>query len=324
MPAIDRAQLPAKFALGAELIPKGRLGGEVIWPLATPPSSSGIAVHNLLGSVRVAAAAPVTVDWGDGITEVLTPDGHGEAWGTHPYATPGVRTVRLSGGTTQRKKINAGTVPAGPITLIHIADPNTLDLPEIFQRDAAGHAAGAAYAADITDPASGAVYPPTTPFCDGVFRAHFFLDLVDIGTGTIDVASSRALLSLDVSYQGQWFDVSGSAGVLTVSPAIAQNKTTGTWVLWGQRYMAAMRTARDAMLAFQTNGQEPTTGKDWLDTSDTFSFTLVGTDQGKLISIYYGSDPATNGTGINSDDFPSDHGGTLPAGLDLEMMPAIF
>jgi len=196
MPSFDQNNEPARVALGDQYLLSLFLGGRKVWPLHGPggspvvcnPTTPGIAVKNLDATVMEPATSPVTVNWGDGVTDVVTPVG-GTLKACHIYATPGVRTITLSDGVTKSQKVNAGVVPTTTQQLVHGYDGNTPQL--VYQGDASLPGSSA--------PAS---WGEKTPFCDGVLRLHTFLGPA--------VSPPQVALAMDVSFGGEWWNVSGN------------------------------------------------------------------------------------------------------------------
>lgn len=311
-PAIDLKALPNKLAVGARILSGLSFGNQF---LSFVPID--ISVNELVASVQVAVAVAVTVDWGDGAVETVSPTG-GKVAGSHTYASPGVRTVTLSGPLMASKKINAGVVPTSAVTVYHNPAVPMEDnySYQRAQRPSDKHQAGTSW-------------NEATAFCDGVLRQHLWLDLDFPGP-----AYRSGFVAYDVSFGGSWWDVSGSDQVLSMNNTppnhpffyLVANSDFG---MYGQLPYPAGEDALDIGAA-ATVENEPTTGKVFLDPGVDWRPTLLIMPDGRLVSISGNTESYVGGANLNVNNVlnastdPGAAAGAWPAGFDLEMIPVIL
>jgi hypothetical protein len=311
-PAIDLKALPNGLAIGGRVL----LGLDFENQFLSFVSSD-ISVNELVASVQVSVAVAVTVDWGDGTVETVSPTGS-KVVGSHTYASPGVRTVTLSGPVTTSKKINAGVVPTSAVTVYH--NP-ALPGDDNYSYQRAKQPSGKHQA--------GTSWNEATAFCDGVLRQHLWLDLdhphPDFRSGFV---------AYDVSFGGSWWDVSGSDQVLSMNNTPPKHpfrdlETNSDYGMFGQLPYPAGKAATDIGAAATTEN-EPTTGKVFLDPGDDWRPTLLIMPDGRLVSISGNTESYIYGASLNVDNVlnastdPGAAAGAWPAGFDLEMIPVIL
>jgi hypothetical protein len=311
-PAIDLKALPNGLAIGARVLLGLNFENQFLSFV-----SSDISVNELVASVQVTVAVAVTVDWGDGAVETVSPTGS-KVVGSHTYASPGVRTVTLSGPVTASKKINAGVVPTSAVTVYHNPALPTGDnySYQRAQQPSGKHQAGTSW-------------NEATAFCDGVLRQHLWLDL-----DHPDPSFRSGFVAYDVSFGGSWWDISGSDQVLSLNNTPPKHpfrylETNSDYGMFGQLPYPAGKAALDIGSA-ATVENEPTTGKVFLDPGVDWRPTLLVMPDGRLVSISGNTESYTDGASLNVDNVlnastdPGVAAGAWPAGFDLEMIPVIL
>jgi hypothetical protein len=272
------------------------------------PTVAGIAVKNLDATVMEPATAPVTVNWGDGVTEVVTPVG-GVLKACHIYATPGVRTIALTDGVVKSQKVNAGVVPAATQQLVHGYDGNTPQL--VYQGDASLPGA--------TAPAS---WGEKTPFCDGVLRLHTFLGPA--------VSPPQVVLALDVSFGGEWWNVSGNVtGDISLGgAAMGQTSDPNDYRIFAQAYIPGVHSRGDVEAMYPDGSTWPGTTRTFLNNDNTnflVSWVLSDNNPPKLMLCSLATQTVINSIGLLGDAdaglFPVM---AWPPGFDASMVPTIW
>jgi hypothetical protein len=315
MPTFDQVHEPARVLLGDLELKVLDLGSKKVWPLHGPggspavcnPTVAGIAVKNLDATVMEPATAPVTVNWGDGVTEVVTPVG-GVLKACHIYAKPGVRTVTLSDGVVKSQKVNAGVVPATTQQLVHGYDGNTPQL--VYQGDT--------YLAS-TAPAS---WGEKTPFCDGVLRLHTFLGPA--------VSPPQVELALDVSFGGEWWNVSGNVlGDISLGgAAMGQTSDPNDYRIFAQAYLPGVHSRAEVEAAYPDGVYLPGTSVNFLNADSTnllVSWVLSDDNPPKLMLCSLATQTVLNSIGLLGDAdtglFPVM---AWPPGFDASMVPTLW
>jgi hypothetical protein len=255
------------------------------------------------------ATAPVTVNWGDGVTEVVVPVG-GMLKACHIYATPGVRTIALSDGVVKSQKVNAGVVPTTTQQLVHGFTGNVPDL---------------VYQADNGQPASAAPadWGEKTPFCDGVLRLHTWM-----GPGATPPAVN---LGLDVSFGGSWWNISGNVLGDISGGGAAMGKTSNAddYKIYSQAYIPAVHTQDDVKAAYPDGVTWPGTTNVLLNTDENnlmVSYIVTDDSPPKLMLVSLCTGTILMSIGYLSDDVTSGSFPMLlwPPGFDASMMPTLW
>jgi hypothetical protein len=314
MPSFDQVHEPIKVALGDQDLKSLYRGTVKVWPLHGPggaplvcnPTVAGIAVKNLDATVLEPATLPVTVNWGDGTTEVVAPVG-GMLKACHIYATPGVRTIALSDGVVKSQKVNAGVVPPVTQQLVHsFAADGT---PEaVYQADAGLPAA--------TSPAS---WGEKTPFCDGVLRLHTWISSADVQ------------LAMDVSFGGEWWNISGTVlGNINGATAIGKTANPDDYRIFSQAYLPGMHTQDAVKGAWPSGVTWPGTSKELLGNDPAAvmaSWIFTDDSPAKLMAVSLADgDPVLQILGLFGDDVAAGTFPTfaLPPGFDASMAPTLW
>jgi len=316
MPTFDQVNEPARVLLGDLELKVLDLGSKKVWPLHGPggapavcnPTVPGIAVRNLDATVMEPSTAPVTVNWGDGVTEVVTPVG-GVLKACHIYAKPGVRTIALTDGVVKSQKVNAGVVPTTTQQLVHGYAGNTPEL--VYQGD--GSLPGS------TAPAS---WGEKTPFCDGVLRLHTFLGPA--------VSPPQVELALDVSFGGEWWNVSGNVlGDISLGgAAMGQTSDPNDYRIFAQAYIPGVHSRAEVEAAYPDGVYLPGTSLNFLNADNTnlmVSWVLSDDNPPKLMLCSLATQTVLNSIGILGDAdtglFPVM---AWPPGFDASMMPTLW
>jgi hypothetical protein len=320
MPTFDQVHEPARVLLGDQEFKVLDLGVRKVWPLHGPggapvvcnPTVAGIAVKNLDATVMEPATAPVTVNWGDGVSEVVTPVG-GMLKACHIYAKPGVRTIALSDGVVKSQKVNAGVVPTTTQQVVHPFEAlgGGVYPKAVYQGDPS--------AAASTAPAS---WGEKTPFCDGVLRMHLWI-------GGEPTTPMQVQMAMDVSFGGEWWNISGNM-LGDISGSGETYKFTSNpddYKIYSQAYLPGVHTQSDVIAAWPSGVFWPGTTSELLASSNTdLMASWIFTDDGKLIVTSLSSGLTITSIGLLTDDASTGIFGTfaMPPGFDGSMAPALW
>jgi hypothetical protein len=318
MPVFPQSTPPAKVSLGNQALAALYRGGVKVWPLSGTgpaaavcnPTLSGIHVKVLDATVMEPATGPVTVNWGDGSSEVLLPVA-GTVKGCHTYLTPGVRTIALTDSVVKSQKINAGVVPATTQMVTHPYEAigGGVYEQQVYQ----GNPSAAEAPADWNEP---------TPFCDGVLRLHVWIG------GTLTTPPS-VKLGLDVSFKGSWWNISGTVlGDIGVGGETYKfTSNPDDYKIYSQAYLPGVHTQGDVAAAWPSGVFWPGTTSELLASSNTDLMTSwIFTDDGKLIVASLSTGLVITSIGLLCDDVAAGIFATfaLPTGFDASMVPTLW